>query len=678
MSFNLKYDRPLINGRLTEIGRQKLASGKLNFSYLVYGDSQIDYQNTGIGVHILKPVDKNPYVKTQITKEDCNPFNPINLKITECVVSNCTEEKGFFDVINYDLNIDNPAIDLSGYIKESGYIDSSQLNGSKQLSIDIPKAETGDILVLVLYTVKSGYENVGTVEKPVPYLSFKINKIPATTLVELDRNLPNLNHYKNSVAINYYVYSNDINYYSSSNAQVVWNYNTASFEKECLIESTKVWNMNIIWGENPIGIVPPKYGYEKFDSFDYIGQKEYLGYNLYCPEILTSSTCEDKLSGKKDNVYKNIALLHFTNENKSNEYGEKFIISESRPFIIKMPTLMWHRRYFSGSLADDIGMNFIADYTQKLFVENTNIEYYNLIEDPSFLAQDVTPMVVGRVYPQLKVVTFHESELVAATTLKSNRNFTLPSIKGQMIAPDGIGVLPRNKKMYVTYTFRSTQGINEILPMQNYLVFENNTLTAKDISFTIEDINQLKYMRKEESISNDGYGFYFKNIYLLYQITDIDERPDSSKWKQFNLTNIYLTDFTNQTINPAKLENQNPTALGFNLNKAKDDISSDYILAVQLPDDSCPDVMNFGYENIFFGNIKACIGASIFKTIIETMIDANLFIRTTNPTHKTQDLAISDIGIYDSEYDMVWYNSLSMPIILKDNTKNLIEIQMDF
>ena len=71
MSYILKQSDPFINVKLTEVGRQKLASGLLNFSKWGVGDSEIDYgymsPNTpGVDAKILRPKDRNPKIKTYL------------------------------------------------------------------------------------------------------------------------------------------------------------------------------------------------------------------------------------------------------------------------------------------------------------------------------------------------------------------------------------------------------------------------------------------------------------------------------------------------------------------------------------------------------------------------------------------------------------------------------------
>jgi len=68
MSFLNKINVPLINSKITAIGRQKIAEGALNFKYFAFGESKRDYHNISGSQNILKQKDKNTNKKTYITK----------------------------------------------------------------------------------------------------------------------------------------------------------------------------------------------------------------------------------------------------------------------------------------------------------------------------------------------------------------------------------------------------------------------------------------------------------------------------------------------------------------------------------------------------------------------------------------------------------------------------------
>ncbi len=71
MSYIIKTANALINAKLTDIGRKKLAGGQLNFKEWAFGDSEIDYSSLGTSVDfstldILRPKDNNPDLKYRI------------------------------------------------------------------------------------------------------------------------------------------------------------------------------------------------------------------------------------------------------------------------------------------------------------------------------------------------------------------------------------------------------------------------------------------------------------------------------------------------------------------------------------------------------------------------------------------------------------------------------------
>ena len=125
-----------------------------------------------------------------------------------------------------------------------------------------------------------------------------------------------------------------------------------------------------------------------------------------------------------------------------------------------MPDLMYHRRDYPTGSGTTMGMTFIATGSTK-FIESTQIEYVDLIEDPTLIPSGATPAIVGKVLPQFKVVVLDDDEIVAAISYKSNRNWTLPPLTANLVSPSGstsTGLLPSNQYMWLTYTFENTFG----------------------------------------------------------------------------------------------------------------------------------------------------------------------------------------------------------------------------
>ena len=76
MSYIIKRTNPIVNTKLTEKGRQKLAQGKLNFSYWAAGDCEVNYKISDNDVdsannlpltnfysNVLKPKDQQSCLK---------------------------------------------------------------------------------------------------------------------------------------------------------------------------------------------------------------------------------------------------------------------------------------------------------------------------------------------------------------------------------------------------------------------------------------------------------------------------------------------------------------------------------------------------------------------------------------------------------------------------------------
>jgi hypothetical protein len=171
--------------------------------------------------------------------------------------------------------------------------------------------------------------------------------------------------------------------YDSVTPLPYWQTDTLNFESPCDVinrENTLIWNMNIPWTENPAGLNTTVYeGYDDYGSVGYVGTKEYLGYNEPSGQTfyvgssfkVTDTFYYNSYDEKIDVLpqdQKTIAIIHYTNQDIDNVYGEKFStvpydpqnpndnIGLARHFKIIMPTLMWHKS--SGS---SIGQTFWID-----------------------------------------------------------------------------------------------------------------------------------------------------------------------------------------------------------------------------------------------------------------------------------------------------------------------------
>ena len=711
MSYIINNTNPFVSIKLTETGRQQLALGQLTFSYWGIGDSEINYGREAIvdanqsdvtlsaSSRILRPFDQQPKLKSYITQADLNPYqelNDSNKNVIKAIVNNQAEERGFFNSYGgvYTTLTGNT---YTPYVQS---LSNVKLTGGTQLSLSATSAFTvGDILLLKVGTTASSGVTATENTRALPNLWYKIQGITSTN-VTLDRNLPNYSAQSVNSQVIVYRGGEVYNTIATGTTTAYWDSGTLSFQANDNItcHDVPVWNMNNVWSENPAGITGTTYeDYTKFGSYQFLGVKN--PYFEYLPTIdLTSTTinyCNTVGTSYLDTVNKAISVVHFTNNSISNLYGEYLYIDNSngKTTEVYLPDLMYHRSNYSTASGKTQGMKFIASGITKT-IGNSNIQYVDLIEDSTMISPALTPISVGRVFPQLKIIVFDNDEIVAALSYKSNRNWTLPELAATLSAPSGgtsTGVLQVNQTMYLTYSLENngtTSGLTSSLPCQTYVKITNTTSGPKDVAFRLIGTDHLPYMRKIESAGYDGLGFHAHQFKLMYQIVDDAEiRPDSGAWKAYDFTSTAITTTAGQTIDPKLLQNQTPTVNGFVLDLIKANASSTFDITQMLNmplNNTQAQNLQFGDERFFYGNINAYIGATIYKTIFDLRIFAGNFDTTSNPT-RSKDLStnpanirISEVGIYDVNKNLVCIGKISSPVALLPGTTIMLELSMDF
>ena len=743
MSYINKQSTTLVRVKLTDIGREQLAKGQLSFNNYMIGDSEVDYgyvkgwsqfvpsigASTGefwfpeadgnivknIFSQVLRPKDDNPFFSTFLLDQSNQFIFPLNqqsnIQLIKGLVSNQAADRGFFSGSSVELGLS--AVTTTEFIKESGTIDLGNFDGSVdltpytqgQLTLDTALTATSvnDYIVFKFSNPTLGNNSGDTMTAATINTFYNITEISGTT-IKVDRVLPTLSAYSGTI-ISYYTIPGgnnpEDNYYGLSSLTAYWNTGTLSFDSSCdiCVENIPVWNMNNVWVENLVGQYkdsPINYHeHTLFGSEQFMGTKQYLGYN----DTLTVSTNGSKLDSISymDPFQKGICILHYTNSCISNFYGEQFYIDEESNKLLSLDIpVMWHRRNEGTGSGTTLGMKFVSDTVLKTIATNNDIEYYDLIEFSGMSVTPTQPLVVGKVFPQLKIVVIDNEELLASMSYKSNRNYTLPDLTGELVSSvDGncTGVLKAGESLYMTYWLSNTgtgsTGTTTVttptLPNQRYTVLDNTTNSDKDVQFRINNVGQLPYMRKRESVGYDGYGFYADNFKLLTQVINKTNtnRPDPSKWRVVDFTSINITDVTGETINPLLLENQNPNTTGFILTGGlySGASATTFNLGNELDMSSASNYgkMTFGDERLFYGNLKTYIGATIYKTLFNININGASISSSSNPTYDFgDDRYVSEVGILDSNQNLVLVGKLSRPIRIANSTTASLELTIDF
>lgn len=709
MSYIINNTSPFVSIKLTEKGREQLALGQLTFAHWGIGDSEINYEREALVdpssvtlsavTKVLRPFDQQPNLKYYITPNgSSNPYQTLdssNKNVIKAIVNNQAIERGFFDVSGSSYT----TYSADTFTPYSQLVANSNISGSTTLNLTSTSAITvGDILLLKLANTAAGtivsFEN----DRALPNLWFKIQSLTPTT-VTFDRALPNYSGQTGNSQIIVYRGGEVYDTIATGNTTAYWDSGTLSFQSNNNVtcHDVPVWNMNNVWSENPAGItgLTTTNLYEdftKFGSFPYLGFKYPYSEYADTPDVAAeSSACNNVGTSYVDDVAKAISVIHYTNNSISNLYGEYFYIdnSNNKTVEIFMPDLMYHRRDYSTASGTTQGMRFIASGTTKL-LGTSDIQYVDLIEDATLIPSSKTPLTVGRVYPQLKIVVIDNDEIVAALSYKSNRSWTLPNLVATLASPSGsTGVLNVDETMYLTYILENdgSLGLKTSLPCQTYAKITNSTSSVKNIDFRLMETDLLPYMRKIELGGYDGLGFHAYKFKLVYQIvSDSSIRPDSGAWKVYDFTSTAITGVSGETINPKLLEIQNPTSLGFNLDSTKNAAATtfDITQSLSLAPNVTPTILQFGDERFFYGNLNAFIGATIYKTIFDIRINTSLFNSTSNPT-RSKDLTtnppaikVSEIGIYDTNKNLVCIGKLSSPVALISGNTIMLELSMDF
>ena len=712
MSYLIKTNNtsPFISVKLTEKGRESLSKGELNFAFWGIGDSELNYEREAIvdanssditlgrTSNILRPLDRQPEIKSFITASENQPLNEItsaNLSVVKAVVNNKATERGFFSGATSIYNT------LTGtpYTLLTANLLNTSLTGGTDLYIPTgTTVSSGDIIRLKLTNdnvIVGALENID----PLPNLWYNIlstTQVGTEIMLTLDRELPNISANTSSSSYLFIYKGGEVaTAFGEEYTSAYWDTGTLSFNSSVNVtcNDVKVWNMNNIWCENLAGMSASTVyeDYTRFGSYDYLGLKyPYLDYMCSSDDEVLFE-CNGPGFSYPDSTVKSVSVLHYTNNVISNVYGEFLYINPNtnQHLRITIPDIMYHRRNFGTALGNQMGMSFVSSGESKS-VPSSNIEYYDLYEDPLLISSS-TPKTVGKVFPQLKIVVINDDEIVAALSYKSNRNWTLPSLSAVLTSPSGgptTGVLPVNQTIYLSYILdnNNSSGLTETLPCQKYIKITNTSPSSKDILFNLEDLDLLPYMRKIEDIGYDGLGFYATNFKLIYQIvSDNNARPDSGSWKVIDFTTTGLTVNTGETINPLQLELQDPLSNNFLLTSALDlgATTLDIYTPLGMPLISEETKLQFGDERFFYGNLDTYIGATIFKTIFDIRVDSSQFSSTTNPTRSTNDatnppkIKISEVGIYDSNKELVIIGKLSVPVLLDNNTI-MLELSLDF
>ncbi len=657
-----------INIKLTDIGRQKLSLGQLTFSSAVISDAETNYgiDRTGqydfsCGNRILSPIDVQPLVS--VNYDGSLPVTLQSVGSATQFATASTNSVGFFSGASNNWLVDSGL--TFGYSVIS-YSSQTPDGSSSILMTGGTYFPAGDELMFVIWNTTQNsattYSDSGLILSANPSVSNWYRVLSAntgTSIVTLDRPLPNFGSTNpaSSQKINTYFYpfNGPESYYGSASSV-----------------DTRVWNMNIVRTSSEIGTDSTISGYTTYGSIEFNGTKQYLGFSAET---------------------KNFGIIHYTNNYTGNTYAEQLL---EGTVVIDIPYLMWHRSNANTGEAMTWGLTLTDAYGPTVF-DNVLQSSYRPLRD----GNSNTSLEVGRVYHKFKIIIITDQELLQALTYKSNRNYTLPKLtldtslipKYPLSVSEASGLLKTGYTYFVTYIaeneYTASSGYSYGYPVTMPCAYYSQIDGAVDSSGNPEylkvnfPINSFPYMRSSSGMDTfSGTGWNANKVQLLVNEVNTTTYPfaqagsiPNEDWRLISTASgngIYSGGTS--TIDPLQLQ-----GFTYTISQQDYDSGTTYSMAgAYSAFTQNMDLLTFGDEYMFYGNIKTGIKATIYKTILTVLAPDTQFNSTLNPTFDglyDTDIYITEIGVLDLDGNLVAVGKPTEPI--KKNASKYLAIQLE-
>ena len=273
---------------------------------------------------------------------------------------------------------------------------------------------------------------------------------------------------------------------------------------------------------------------------------------------------------------------------------------------------------------------------------------------------------IGKVFPDQEIVIIDDEEVVASLSCKANRNWTLPAPQLSLITQNtcftnnntGQGVMTNDvERMWVTYRFDSS-GFTDSLHCNYYsnILGPTTACTENSQNVAIRFGNEFPFLG-----TGSTEGFTATSMKILCQLVSGDTRPQPNLWKEIDVTDQLSGTSINDFITESGITSQ-----VFQISLEDYTGATTYNLAnyIDIPQNGQPDLLNFGDEYYFYGNLQTDVAATIYEMRYLINLGNNQFTSSSNPTFVTgTNPYITEIGLYDSNLDLIVVSKLQSPVI---------------
>jgi len=730
MGYLNKNNDALLDIKLTDAGRKKMSEGDFKISYFQIGDSEVCYNCDGSSEPTNQFVLKSSYNQQNsspiperskasvkypiyINSNSDNTFG-IPMKIPQIdSIYNTATPRGFFNGVEGSL-FDRVITDADYCVNSAYQTTTSNFLGTNQINMSLLTGQTAGDIESGMFVTFYYRGLIDPINQPYPILTYKVVNITygdEVIQLTLDRKLPSLATYTsmNSTVRAIFYSKSLVPFYDFETPDGYYTSTDFNYENNCESngKDVKIWNMNIPWRESVAGTYNSTHiPYTDYGSVDYLSTMEYLGYYSNDGQTNTSLTQFVNSLGNRVTVnpddQKCVAIVHYSNNTIDQFYGEKFGLripedndtdtGSAKNFRIEIPTLMWHKNkngtigetfYVVPPNFDDLNLFQVKEMNSNKspFMSDPGLRYYDLWDIHA--NEDGYPNRVGKVWPDLKIVTFDDEEIVAMLNNKSNRNWTLPAGDISLVAPNTFNNVQANdngvlngtgETMWVTYRFTNNTFTNS-LHSNYYLQIsgKNADCPPTSANVLIKFGEEFKFLKPFQTQTNID-GFLGERIELIFQKTQTGSRPTPNGWKVFDVTNQI------QGYNNSYITESNLVLTTFQITSQIYESASSYNLSnyIDIPTlGSSENILNFGDEYYFYGTIKTDIQATIYVMNFACNLGGSQFMRSSNPTATNGTTPyVTEIGLYDDRKDLMVIAKVQSPE--KRNGVQQYSLKLDF
>ena len=156
--------------------------------------------------------------------------------------------------------------------------------------------------------------------------------------------------------------------------------------------------------------------------------------------------------------------------------------------------------------------------------------------------------------------------------------------------------------------------------------------------------------------------FNATSMKILVQKVATGTKPKPESWREIDVTGeLYQYTIGNGYIEPAGL-----TGTTFVISLNDYTAATQYNLAnyIDIPQINQPDLLNFGDEYYFYGNLVSDIQATIYEMKYAVNLQSGQFTQSSNPTSiLTPSKYISEIGLYNDKKELMILSKLQYPVL---------------